>query len=135
MKNHLRSPSRDERGTSLAELMVALVVLSVGILAVGQLFPAASRSQLQAKMTNSANYYAQEKLEQLAGLPWTDASLSDGRHPSSGQESLGSAGQWKRYYEVSTMAAPLGNLKKVIVTVQWSFVSARTVTATTYVRR
>ena len=34
---------RSEDGTSLAELMVAIVMLAVGILAVAQLFPAGTR--------------------------------------------------------------------------------------------
>ena len=125
---------RDGRGSTLIELMIALVMLTVGILAVGQLFPAGSRGQLQARLTTAGNYYAQEKLEQLAGASWTDASLSDGRHPASGFEALGSAGQWQRFYQVSAMAAPLDNLKKVTVTVAWTYRGARSVTATTYVR-
>ena len=126
---------RDDRGATLIELMIALVMLTVGILAVGQLFPAGSRSQLQAHMTTAGNYHAQEKLEQLAGSSWTDASLTDGRHPASGFEALGSSGQWQRFYQVEAMAAPLGNLKKVTVTVQWVFQGNRSVTSTTYVRR
>ena len=125
----------DERGSTLIELMIALVMLTVGILAVGQLFPAGSRSQQQAHMTTSGDYYAQEKIEQLAGNSWTDASLSAGRHPASGFEALGSSGQWQRFYQVEAMAAPLGNLKKVTVTVQWNYLGNRSVTSTTYVRR
>jgi len=126
---------RAERGTTLTELMVALVILTVGILSVGQLFPAGSRGQLQSRMTNSASYYAQEKIEQLNGQTWTGTDLTDGRHPTSGTEALGSGGQWQRFYQVTTMAAPLDNLKKVTVTVQWTYLGARSVTATTYVRR
>jgi len=135
MKTKASPHLRAERGTTLTELMVALVILTVGILSVGQLFPAGSRGQLQSRMTNAANYYAQEKLEQLRGEPWTGATLSNGRHPASGTEALGSGGQWQRFYEISTLAAPLDNLKKVTVTVQWTFMGARSVTATTYVRR
>lgn len=135
MHNPGPSVLRSERGATLVELMIALVMLSIGILAVGQLFPAGSRSQLQARLTTAGNYYAQEKLEQLAGLAWTDAGLTAGRHPASGTEALGSSGQWKRYYEVSAMTAPIDNLKKVTVTVQWVFQGTRTVTSTTYVRR
>jgi Tfp pilus assembly protein PilV len=135
MRNSRPSALRNDRGATLIELMIALVMLTVGILAVGQLFPAGSRSQLQARMTTSGNYYAQEKLEQLAGSAWTDASLTDGRHPASGSEVLGSSGQWHRFYQVDAMAAPLGNLKKVTVTVQWVFHGNRSVTSTTYVRR
>ena len=135
MRNDLRSPSRDQRGMSLIELMIALVVLSVGILAVGGLFPAASRSQQQAKMTNSANYYAQEKIEELSGMNWIDPALTDGRHPATGYESLGSGGQWQRSYEVATMAEPLNHLKRVTVTVEWRYLASRSVISTTYVRR
>ncbi len=128
------SSHRAQRGTTLTELMVALVILTVGILSVGQLFPAGSRGQVQSRMTNSANYYAQEKLEQLRGQPWSGAALSNGRHPATGTEALGS-GQWQRFYEVGTLATPLDNLKKVTVTVSWTFMGSRSVTATTYVRR
>jgi type II secretory pathway pseudopilin PulG len=127
------SPSNAERGTSLAELMVALVVLSVGLLAVAQLFPAGSRGQVQDRMLTVANYYAQEKIESFVNLPWSDPNLTIGRHPAgTATENLGA---WKRYYQVDVMASPLENLKRVTVTVSWNFHGARSVAATTYVRR
>ena len=126
---------RSERGMSLVELVVALVVLAIGVLAIGGVFPAGSRAQLQDRLTSTASYYAQQKLEDLEGLGWSDANLTDGRHPAgTATESLGS-GQWKRFYQVTTMAAPLDNLKKVTVTVNWTFKGARTVSATTYLRQ
>jgi Tfp pilus assembly protein PilV len=135
MQTRTKHPSSRERGTTLAELMIALVVLSVGILAVAQLFPSGTSTQVQSRMTNTANYYAQEKLEQLRTLAWADAALTAGRHPTTGSEALGDQGQWQRFYEVSAMTAPLVNLKKVEVTVQWNHQGVRSVTSTTYVRR
>jgi len=126
-----------ERGMSLVELLIALVVLSVGILAVGGMFPAGARSQAQDRLVISANYYAQEKLEALTGLSWADASLSDGRHPAgTAFETLGS-GAWQRFYQVTTMTGTLQNLKKVDVTVNYHGAgqASRAVTATTYLRR
>ena len=67
---------------SLIELCIALVVLAIGILAVGRLFPAGARAQAQDRLLISANYYAQEKVESLTGLSWADAALTDGRHPA-----------------------------------------------------
>ena len=126
----LRHP---ERGTSLAELMIALVVLSVGLLAVAQLFPAGSRSQVQDRMLTVANYYAQEKIESFVNLAWSDPNLTPGRHPAgTATEALGA---WQRFYQVEVMPSPLENLKKVTVTVSWSFQGTRSVSATTYVRR
>ncbi len=125
-----------ERGTSLIELMIALVVLSLGILAVAQLFPAGVRGQVQDRMSTAGSYYADEQLEVLGRLPWSDAALATGRHPlGTATEDLGATGKWHRYYDVSTLPAPLDNLKKVTVTVTWDFMGARSVQATTYLRR
>jgi len=126
------SAPRSERGTSLAELMVALVVLSIGLLAVAQLFPAGSRGQVQDRMLTAASYYAQEKIEGFVNVPWSDTKLDVGRHAATGTENLGA---WQRYYDVAILDPPLDNLKKITVTVTWTFQGQRSATATTYVRR
>jgi prepilin-type N-terminal cleavage/methylation domain-containing protein len=135
--SRLPVPTRHaDRGASLIELMIALIVLSLGILAVVRLFPAGTRSQVSDKMLTSANYYAQEKIENLNHLPWADAQLTDGRHPPGiATEACGTSGRWQRFYEITTLTAPLDNLKKVTVTVSWTFLGARQVQSTTYLRR
>jgi type II secretory pathway pseudopilin PulG len=133
---HTLLPDRAERGASLIELMIALVVLSLGILAMAQLFPAGTRSQVQGRMTTAGSYYAQEKIEDLNRVSWSDASLTAGRHPAgTATENLGPSGKWHRYYNVSILPAPLDNLKKVQVVVTWDFLGARSVQSTTYLRR
>ena len=125
-----------EGGFSLVELMVALVVLSIGVLALAQLFPQASRGEQASRMLTTANYYAQEKVEELSALPWTDAALTAGHHPAgTATESLGKTGAWQRFYIVTTMAAPMADLKRVDVTVSWKNAGAGNTTLTTYVRR
>jgi len=125
-----------ERGVTLVELLAALVVISVGVLALVRMFPAAQRNQVEDRMATSANLYAQEKVEYLTGKSWTDADLTVGRHPAGiATEDLGTSGNWHRFYDVAVMAAPLDNLKKVTVTVGWTFMGSRSVTATVYLRR
>ena len=126
----------DQRGTSLIELMIALVVLSLGILAIAQMFPAGARGQARDRMVTAGSYYADEQLEQLNRLPWSDPALTTGRHPPGmATVDLGATGKWHRYYEVTTLPAPLDNLKRVTVTVTWDFMGTRSVQATTYMRR
>lgn len=133
-----RAPShRSERGMSLIELMIALIVLAVGLLAVGQIFPNGARSQEQDRLLTSANYYAQEQLESLTGRNWSDPLLTDGRHPGgTAVDTLGS-GAWTRFYQVTTLTGKLDNLKKVDVTISYRGAgrAQRALTATTYVRR
>ena len=129
------TPIHSERGMTLVEVLIAIVVLTAGVLALGRMIPAATRGQASDKMLTQANAYAQQKIEDLQTVPWAHPDLADGRHPPSGDEPLGSNGQWQRHYQISTMAAPLDNLRKVVVTVDWSYLGSRSVTATTYMRR
>jgi prepilin-type N-terminal cleavage/methylation domain-containing protein len=129
--------NRRERGFSMVEVLIALIVMAVGIFSVARMFPAGARGQVQDRLTIGANDYVQEKVEYLRGLSWSDPDLVDGRHPAGTATESISNGRWQRFYTVTTMASPLDNLKKVDVTVTWSGagVSNRGVTTTTYVRR
>lgn len=125
---------RHDRGFTLLELMVALIVLSVGVFAVANLFPAGMRGQVQDRMQAEAGGLAQSEIERLSGLAWGDAQLASGRHPASGYTTCGTNGHWSRSYDVSPLAAPLADVKKVSVTVTWSGANGREVTIATYVR-
>jgi prepilin-type N-terminal cleavage/methylation domain-containing protein len=135
--NSLQDRSSGQRGISLVEVLIALIVLSVGILAVGRLFPAGARSQMQDRLVLGAGDYAQEKIEYLHPLHWSDADLTDGRHPAGTATEACGNGRWQRFYTVTTMASPLDNLKKIDVTVTTSGagMTDRAITTTTYVRR
>jgi prepilin-type N-terminal cleavage/methylation domain-containing protein len=134
MKTRIPGPS-SQNGVTMVELLAALVVISIGLLALVRLFPTAQHNQLEDRMVASANLYAQERVEDLTTKAWTDADLTVGRHPAgTTNESCGTSGAWQRHWDVATMAAPLDNLKKVTVTVTWTVLGSRSVTATTYVR-
>jgi len=130
-------PADSQRGATLIELMMALVVLAIGVLAVGQLFPAGQRTQVQDRMMTAASGYAQEKIEQLGVLAWSDPGLTLGRHPAgTATENLGNQGHWQRYYLIEALPAALPGTLKATVTVAWNSPSgSRQVQAITYVRR
>lgn len=134
----MRPVASRERGMSLVEVLVALIIMSVGILAVARLFPAGTRAQEQDHLVTAANGYAQESIEQLTGRSWSDSLLTAGRHPSGNATvSLGN-GNWRRFYTVTVMNSPLDNLKRVDVTVTFTGAGRTTpgsVVTTTYVRR
>jgi len=126
----------DERGISLVEVLIALVVLSVGIMAIGGIFPAGTRTEVQTRMQSNANYFAQLKLEELRAIPWDDAALNAGRHPAGIVcDTLGTTKAWRRFYQVDLLAAPLLDLKRVSVNVSWTYHGTRSVIDTIYVRK
>jgi len=125
-----------ERGVTLLETLVAMTVLAIGIVSVAKVFPSITGSQIGAKMLTTGTYYSREKVEELMALPWADAALTDGRHPGgTATEDLGSNNQWHRYYNVTTLAGTLSDLKRVTVTVTWQMQGSDTTTTTTYFRR
>ena len=130
------SQPRGERGITLVEVMIAILVMTTGVLALGRMIPAATHGQVSDKLLTQANAYAQQQVETLQVAYWSDPALTDGRHPAgAANEVLGATGTWQRHYDVATMAAPLDNLRKITVTVEWNYPDLRSVTATTYVRR
>ena len=131
------SPQRpDERGISLVEILIALVVLSVGIMAVSSVFPTGTRGQVQTRNLSDASYYALQKIEDLKAIPWSDPALSVGRHPAGvACDTLGASRAWTRFYNVDVMPAPYTDLKRVIVVVNWTYQGTRSVTDTTYLRK
>lgn len=124
-----------ERGASLVEILIAVTILAIGVLGVGRIFPTSNRVQTQDRLTNTASYYAQQKLEEVLTFDWNDPEMQVGRYPAVDAESLGTNQTWLRHYEVDAMAEPLDNLRKVTVTVAWNYHGARSVTAVTYKRR
>ncbi len=137
MRAHLSQHDRPaERGISLVEVLIALVVLSVGIMAVSSVFPTGTRTQVQTRNLGDASYYALQKCEDLKAIPWADPALSVGRHPAGVVcDTLGASKAWTRFYNVDVLPAPLTDLKRIIVTVNWTYQGTRSVTDTTYVRK
>ena len=82
LKNNVSNTrnSHTDRGFTLIEVMIAMVIFAIGILAMFSM-------QLKARNTNAtARVYTQEanwaidRIEKLMRLPWTDANLTAGAH-------------------------------------------------------
>lgn len=66
---------RGVEGFTLIEVMVALVVIGVGALAIGSLFPTATRDIGESERTTRAAEYLQDGMERLMSLSYNDPLL------------------------------------------------------------
>src|SRR5204863_7686442 len=75
----VRSHIRSQRGCTLAEVLVATLVLSIGLVAVATGFQYATSGVATGKGETTATFLAEQKVEQLkatALVDWTNATLS-----------------------------------------------------------
>lgn len=132
-----RRPPLGRRGFSVVELMVALVVLGLGILGLANLFPLGGRMQMRDRMRTSAADLAQQKMEQLRLLSWSDANLDVGTHPTVSGETLTlqDEGTYQRYWIVTQGTGTFSDMKQVVVRVTWTLQRPDTFNLTSYFRR
>lgn len=67
---------RGERGLTLIEVLVALLLLSFGLLGIAPLFAGSVKTGASSNQLAGSNTLAREKLESLIGYPATDVRLS-----------------------------------------------------------
>ncbi|MFA5386843.1 MAG: prepilin-type N-terminal cleavage/methylation domain-containing protein [Candidatus Paceibacterota bacterium] len=70
--------SKNQKGITLIEVIVALAVLSIGIIGILQSFPAAAQKEGIAKNNSTAAYLAQGQLETLLSYDYDNPLLSTG---------------------------------------------------------
>ncbi len=84
---------RRERGVSLLETMMAIVILMIAVAGVMTLFAlAAGQNAGQGEVATSATEYAQDKMEQLLALSFTDGATDTTVYPPAATGGLGLGG-------------------------------------------
>jgi len=97
---------RERKGFSLIEVMIAVVLLAVGMLAFAGIQIIAVRNMTYSKDYGKANTYAQQKIEEIKAMDWT--SVTNGTDTLEGN-------RYTRTWAVTTQ----GDMKTVGVTVSW----------------
>jgi type IV pilus assembly protein PilV len=112
----MRQMFTNQKGFSLLEVLIAISIFAVGLLALAQMQITSIQGNAFSSRTTDATTLAQDRLEQLMALAYTDADLNAGDHEDA-QTLQGVA------YTVSwnvTNNALINNTKTVIMTVAWS---------------
>jgi prepilin-type N-terminal cleavage/methylation domain-containing protein len=71
----------NNRGFTLIEVMIALAIFSIGILAIAGMQISSINGNSSARMQTEATTLAVERLERLIALPYDDAELDPGNQP------------------------------------------------------
>jgi prepilin-type N-terminal cleavage/methylation domain-containing protein len=103
-------------GFTLLEVMIALVILSVGLLGLAALQLVAVKTNSFSSEMTYATMRAQWQAEFLKSLPFTDALLQPGSHTAPTESSKGA--QYTISWTV-TDNVPAVDMKSVNLTVQW----------------
>jgi len=120
----------NNKGIGLIEIVVAILIFGVGIIAALRMFPVTNASTTRSRNITIATNLAQEKLEELMGLPFGSASLTQGTHSDP-------LNPLQRHFTRTWSViddTPLSGMKRIDVTVSFpSSSSDSTVTLTTYI--
>jgi type IV pilus assembly protein PilV len=118
---HATSDRRD-RGFTLVEVMVALVVFAVGALSMVALFPLGSRSVADAGQQTRASELATTTMERLLVTPYLDPTLDAGAHTATGSP-------FSNIYHVTWDVEdnqPVAGCKRITITVRWPLATSTT---------
>jgi Tfp pilus assembly protein PilV len=71
---------RNEKGASVVEIMVALVIFGIGMVAAARMLPESNAKTTRSRNKTIAVNLAQEKIEELMAEGYQDADLTAGDH-------------------------------------------------------
>ena len=102
-------------GFTLTEVLIAIVVLSVGLLGLSAMMIVASGSLAFGKKLTTATTLAQDKIEEIKQTPYTRVIGTN--YPLENYKTIPGYMQFKR--EVTISAGPVNNTKTVLVATSW----------------
>ena len=121
-KNIAIKKSQKDQGFTLIEVLIAITIFAVGLLAVAAMQISAIRVNSTAGQITTRMTWAQDKLEELMALPYSDPWIEDLGDPPSGTDTAGNAHQetTSDAYIISwtvTNDTPISGTKLITVTV------------------
>jgi prepilin-type N-terminal cleavage/methylation domain-containing protein len=110
----MRAKLKTENGFTIIEVLIAITVLTIGILAVSSMQVYAIRSNAFASHQTQGTTMALDRLEKLMSLSYDDSDLAAGNHTDPSPPS-----EFSIAWDVEDNT-PLDNAKRVKVTVRWT---------------
>lgn len=106
---------RRERGIGLIEIMIAMTILAVGLLAAAQVIPFAMMHTTQSQVRTNAVQVAQSRLDDLRSLDFDAAGLTPGVYTASSD-------QYNLVWSIAD-SVPVPGSKRIVLTASWATVN------------
>jgi type IV pilus assembly protein PilV len=121
-----------ERGMTLVEMMISLIVLSIGLLGIAAIFPSGRRFSTRDRVLTTATDLAEQKMEEIRTYSYSDSNLTVGTHPTALGEVVGPNNTYTRWWTVTQIAT---DLRMADVRVTWTAERPETARVVTYFKR
>ena len=111
----MRRLRNNNSGFTLMEVLVAMLILSVGLLGTAALITGIINSNKLSNRISAATVLAQDKMEEIRGVGYDDAEDDDGA------EDYNIIPNYPLYKRITDVVAgdPAAGMKKITVTVYW----------------
>lgn len=107
----------NQKGFTLLELLIALVILAVGLLGLAGLHIAAIKGNVNGFKLSTASAIAQERIEELKALDPSSAALSAGNHANDGSVTVQGV-TYNRNYTIQDNT-PVTGTSTILFTISW----------------
>jgi prepilin-type N-terminal cleavage/methylation domain-containing protein len=118
----VREGARHAAGFSLLEVMIAMAILAVGMLAVAAAQLNALRIAADSDDRAQAMYLAQDQMDLFMAMPSDDARLDNATGQDGAAHVVGGSGDFTEYWRSWTIdpVSPSSPLRRITVRVRWA---------------
>ena len=109
-----KNPLKDDHGYTLIELMLAIVILSAGILSLMCMQISAIRTNSGARHLTESTTLCADQFEKIMSMSYNDVNLTPGTTTSRAE------GNYTIQWNVSAENIPINNVKTIRVTASWA---------------
>src|SRR5713101_5243726 len=114
MRRALRFVAPNQAGMSLAEILVACVIIGVGLVALLSAVPPASYGMQEGRQLSTATFLANQRLEEVRNAQWTQCPAADTLGVSASAAVAPAAGALITFPDESPITAPYGDYTRTV---------------------
>jgi prepilin-type N-terminal cleavage/methylation domain-containing protein len=104
----------NQEGMTLAEILIAMVILGIGLAGLAQAIPLANYGIQEGNQLSTATFLANQRLEQVRNAVWTTSPATDGLGVSASAGAAPASGGATTFPDESPVAAPYAGYTRTV---------------------